>query len=121
MRYKLAIAATALVLSAPALAEDWDLVLTNGTTSEIKTLEISAAGAATWAASQIDPEIKREPSIRPAARTTFKFDKPGKQCRYDIRATFVDGATATWSGINVCDNAYITLRNKDGKPTFAAN
>jgi hypothetical protein len=115
-----ATAAAALMIAAPALAEDWDFVLINNAGKSIKTVEISPGGAGTWVANKTDPEMKREALTKVGGRTTVHFDK-GSGCKYDLRATFEDGSTAVWSGVNVCNNSYITIRYSGGTPSFTAN
>lgn len=122
MRNTLIAAVAALVLAAPALADDWDFILTNATGKEIKTIELSPAGANTWQPNKIDTELRKDGAIKAAARSTIHFDKADKQCKYDVKATFADDTTQTWTNINVCDDSYVTLRyGQDGAPTFAAN
>ena len=101
-------AAAALMIAAPALAEDWDFMLTNMTGKPIKTVEVSPAGAAKWTASKHDPEMKRAAVLKAGGKMTVHFDK-GSGCKYDVRATYEDGATETWSGFNACDYSYITV------------
>lgn len=120
MRHIAALAACALV-AAPALAEDWDFMLTNQSGKPIKLIELAPAGTAGWKPQTADAETKREPVIKSNARTTIRFDKAADQCRYDLRATFEDGTTQVWSGANVCDNSYITLKLSGGKATITAN
>ncbi|HEX8301107.1 hypothetical protein [Sphingomonas sp.] len=110
------------LLAAPAFADDWDFVLINGSGKPIKTVELAPAGTATWQPNKVDPEFKKEDATtKVGGRMTVHFDK-GPGCRYDVKATFADGATSTWSAINVCDNAYVTIRyNAAGTPTFTAN
>jgi hypothetical protein len=112
--------AAALTLAAPALAEDWDFVLVNNTGKPIKGIEISAGGTSTWVANKVDPEMKREGVTAAGKRMTVHFDK-GSGCKYDIKATFGDDSSAVWSGINVCDNAYVTISYANGTPTFKAS
>ena len=38
----------ALFVASPALAEDWDFVLTNGTGKSIKMVEIAPTGSTDW-------------------------------------------------------------------------
>ena len=121
MRTKLIIGAVALLFATPAFAEAWDFVLTNSTGKPIKAIEISPAGAATWQANIVDAELKKDALVANGARTTVHFDKGGGQCRFDLKLTFGDDSSATWTNINVCDNAYVTLRYKDGAPVFAAS
>ncbi len=115
----MAIAAVAL-LAAPALAEDWDFVLVNNTGKPIKGIDISAGGAGSWVANKIEPEMKREGTTKAGGRMTVHFDK-GSGCKYDVKATFADDTSAIWSGINVCDNAYVTLNYANGTPSFKAS
>lgn len=119
---KLVSALGALMLVAgPAFAEDWDFVLTNGSGKPIKTLELAPAGSTDWKPQTLDPEQKRDPVIKANARTTIRFDKAANQCRYDLRGTFEDGTTQVWSGANICENSYITLKLAGGKATIGAN
>jgi hypothetical protein len=118
---KLLVAATAaLMLAAPAFAEEWDFVLVNGTGKAIKTIELSPGGAGKWVAQTLDPDVKREPTIKSGARTTVHFDK-GSSCKYDVKLTFADDSSAVWSGINVCDNSYITVKYTGTAPAFTAS
>ena len=112
--------AAAMTFAAPALAEDWDFVLVNNTGKPIKAVEISPGGAGTWVANKVDPEMKREGATKAGGRMTVHFDK-GAGCKYDIKATFADDTNAVWSGINVCDNAYVTVNYANGTPTFKAS
>lgn len=117
---KAMMAAAALACAAPAMAEEWDFVLVNNTGKPIKAVEISAGGANSWVANKVDPEMKREGVTAAGKRMTVHFDK-GSGCKYDIKATFGDDTSTVWSGINVCDNAYVTVSYADGVPTFKAS
>lgn len=118
IRTAMAIAAAA-TFAVPALAEDWDFVLANNTGKPIKGIDISAAGAGTWVANKVEPEAKKS-ETKAGGRMTVHFDK-GSGCKYDVKATFADETSAIWSGINVCDNAYVTLNYANGAPTFKAS
>lgn len=120
MKFATGLAAFALAAT-PALAEDWDFVLTNGSGKPIRTLELAPAGSSDWKPQILDPEMKRDTTIKANARTTIRFDKAANQCRYDLRATFEDGTTQVWSGANICENSYVTLKLANGKPTITAN
>jgi hypothetical protein len=114
------IAIGALVAASPALAEDWDFVLVNSTGKLVDAIEIAPAASDKWAANKVDSEAKKPTSVKPGARTTVHFDK-GSGCKYDLRVTFDDKTSAVWSGINLCDNSYVTIKYAGGKPTFTAN
>ncbi len=116
-----ALAALTFAAATPALAEDWDFVLINAAGKPIKTIEVAVAGSGSWAPNKVDPETRREGPIKPGARTTVHFDKATGQCRYDIKATFEDGASQVWTAANICDNSYITIRLVGDKATITAN
>ena len=119
MRLITALGALTLAAS-PALAEDWDFVLINDAGKTIKTVEIAVAGSGAW-----KPNFKEEGApdrlVKAKARTTVRLDKPTGQCRFDIKATFEDGASQVWPGANICDNSYITVRLVGDRATIAAN
>jgi hypothetical protein len=111
----------ALSVASPAAAEDWDFLLTNSTGKPIKTIELAPAGSSDWKPTAEEEGIKREPVIKPGARTTVRFDRPSSQCRYDLRATFEDASTMVFANANICDNSYLTLKLTGGKPSITAN
>ena len=111
----------AIVVASPALADDWDFVLINSSGKPIKTVEIAPTGTTTWQPNKIDPDFKKEGDVKPGGRMTVHFDK-GPGCKYDVKLTFADSSTGTWTGINVCDNSYVTVKyNAAGAPMFTAN
>lgn len=119
---KLAMITGALALfSTPALAEDWDFILTNNSGKEVKKIELSATGADSWQENKVDPERKRDATVKSGGRITVQFDK-GAGCRYDVKLTFADDSSSVWSGINVCDNSFVAVRyNASGATAFTAN
>lgn len=110
-----------MLVASPVLAEDWDFILTNASGKPIKTLDLAPSGTTDWKPQTVDAETKQAAVIKANARTTVRFDKAAKQCRYDIKATFEDTTTQVWTAINVCDNSYITLKLANGKATFTVN
>jgi hypothetical protein len=120
MRHIIALAG-AMLAASPVLAEDWDFMLTNGSGKPIKTIELAPAGTPDFKPQTVDPETRRDPIIKAGAKTTVRFDKAEKQCRYDLKATFEDGTSLVWTGANICENSYVTLKLAGGKPTITAN
>jgi hypothetical protein len=120
MKYVIALTAI-MVGAAPALAEDWDFMLTNGSGKPIKSIELAPSGTPDWKPQTVDPDARRETVIKDGAKTTIRFDKAANQCRYDLRATFEDGTTQVWNAANICDNSYITLKLANGKATITAS
>lgn len=121
MRKTAIIASLAALIATPALAEDWDFILINNSGKEVKKIEVSAGGANSWQANKVDPELKREANVKVGGRVTVHFDK-GAGCRYDIKLTFADDSSSVWSGVNVCDNSFVTVRySASGATSFTAN
>ncbi|MFL9839981.1 hypothetical protein ABS767_03300 [Sphingomonas sp. ST-64] len=110
----------AMLVAVPALAEPWDFVLVNETGKPIKLIEIAPTGSTDWKAG-FEEEGRREPILKPAARTTVRLDRPSSQCRYDVRASYEDGTTEVFSSANICDNSYVTIKLTGGKPAISAN
>lgn len=120
MRKMLLMVAGAMAVATPALADAWDFVLTNSTSKEIKLVEVAPTGTQTWQKNIVDEGMKVT-TTKPGARMTVHFDK-GPPCKYDIKATFADDTSMVWTGVNVCDNSYVTVKiNAAGAPTFTAN
>lgn len=120
MRKMLIMAAAALVIATPALADAWDFVLINNTSKEIKQIELAPTGTQEWQKNKVEEGQKSAP-LTPGKRGTVHFEK-GASCKYDVKATFADDTSLIWAGINVCDNAFVTLKlSPAGAPTFTAS
>ncbi|HEX4695604.1 hypothetical protein [Sphingomonas sp.] len=115
MRYKWALGLAMLGVAAPAFADAWDFILTNNTGKEIKTIEVSPAGANQWQPNKVDDGEKAKP-IKPAGRTTIHFDKSATQCKWEVKATFADDTTAVFPAVNLCDASFVTIRYANGTP-----
>jgi hypothetical protein len=113
-------AVAALALATPALADDWDFMLTNNAGKTITTIELAPAGSGTWQPNKVDAEMRKDATIKNGGKTTIHFDK-ASGCKYDLKGTFEDGTSAVWSGFDVCANSYITLTLANGKPSFKAS
>ncbi len=109
MRYRILAAIGVLAVSSPAWADAWDFILVNNSGKEITLVEVSPAGANTWQKNNVDADTKGH-NIKGGERSTIHFDKPGSQCKYDIKATFTDSTTAVFPNINMCDSAFVTIR-----------
>jgi len=115
------IATAALLVAAPAFADDWDFVLINNSGKVVKTIDLAPTGTTTWQANKVDPDYKKDATVKAGGRMTVHFDK-GATCKYDVKATFADDSSSVWTNINVCDNAYVTIKyNAAGAPVFTAN
>lgn len=86
-----------------ALAGATNFALVNKTGAAITALSIRRSGTAAW---------KPLPGgAANGARTSVAFQDP--DCAFDIQAKLGDGQTATFSGVNLCDVATVTL-NRSG-------
>jgi hypothetical protein len=106
-RLALALSALALALpSAPAMAGAGNFTIINATGRDISTLQIRRFGTGDWKPLAAAP--------RAGARGTVDFDDA--DCAFDIQAKLADGATAVWSGVNLCEAKAVTLnRNESGE------
>ncbi|MEO5972114.1 MAG: hypothetical protein ABIP91_01965 [Sphingomicrobium sp.] len=101
----IAVAAIVAVAPAPASAGAGSFTLVNGTGVGIKGVEIRRFGTPDW------KPIAAAPA--PGARSPVNFSDP--DCAFDIRANLDGGATAVWSGVNLCEAKSVTLsRNAAG-------
>ena len=94
--------ATALGLSLPAsaLAGASSFSIVNAAGADISGLAIRRVGSGQW-----QPLGTTAPTGKAAAVT---FSDP--DCAFDLRATLANGATVTWTGVNLCDVKLVTLR-----------
>jgi hypothetical protein len=115
MRYRYVVAVALLGLAAPAYADALDFILTNNTGKEITLIELSPVGANTWQKNRVD-EGEKPKNIKASGRATIHFDKTGTQCKWEVKATFVDNSSTIFPAINVCDDSFVTLSFKGTTP-----
>ena len=94
-----AVAALLLVLPGPAIAGAGSFTVVNATGQDISTLSIRRYGTSAWQGLAAAP--------RAGARGVVKF--ADEDCAFDIQAKLAGGATAIWSGVNLCDAKAVTL------------
>jgi hypothetical protein len=104
--FPLALAAVSAVTGSPAIAASASaFTLVNAAGAKIEALSIRRYGTEAW------KPLAGSPS--PGARQHIDFSDP--DCAFDIRAKFDGGATAVWSGVNLCEvNAVVLNRNASG-------
>ena len=93
-------AAIGLLLPAPVFAGASSFSIVNAVGADISTLAIRRVGSGQW-----QPLGTTAPTGKAAAVT---FSDP--DCAFDLRATLANGATVTWTGVNLCDVKLVTLR-----------
>ena len=96
----LALAAAGLMLgSTPALSGAGGFNLVNSTGAHITSLSIRRFGTQAW----------QPLAATPSAGARSQIDFADTDCAFDIRATLAGGASATWSGVNLCEVKSVTL------------
>ena len=93
-----------LMASQPVTAAANGFTLANNTGAAIKSLSIKRTGTTAWR--------PLGGSAAQGARTTIAFSDP--DCAFDIKADLADGKSATYSGVNLCDVATVTLNRGSG-------
>jgi hypothetical protein len=95
-----------LMAPIPALAAGaGSFTLVNGTGSAISSLSIRRHGTDAW------KPIGGSPAA--GASAAISFSDP--DCAFDIRATLAGGASAIWSGVNLCEVKSVTLNRSGGR------
>ena len=94
-----AAAALLTVLPAPAIAGAGNFTVVNATGQDIAALSIRRFGTSAWTGLSAAP--------RAGARGAVQFAH--EDCAFDIQARLAGGATAVWSGVNLCDAKAVTL------------
>lgn len=89
-----------LLLPAPALAGASSFSIVNAAGADISTLAIRRVGSTQWQPLGTSAPVGKTAAIR--------FSDP--DCAFDLRATLANGATVTWTGVNLCDVKLLTLR-----------
>ena len=100
-RIALAAAAAALItaLPVPAIAGAGNFTVVNATGLDISALSIRRFGTDAWRALSAAPPA--------GGRGVVQF--ADDDCAFDIQARLAGGATAVWSGVNLCDAKAVTL------------
>jgi hypothetical protein len=99
-RFASALAAALLILApAPSIAGAGNFTVINATGQNITQLSIRRFGTGTW----------KPLSAAPAAGARGSVQFADADCAFDIRATLAGGATAIWSGVNLCEAKSVTL------------
>ena len=99
-KFVLAAALAGLIATAPAVAGASSFAVVNGAGADIASLSIRRVGSTSWQSLNVVAAVGQ------SAPVTFA----NPDCAFDLRATFANGATVTWSGVNLCDVKLVTLR-----------
>lgn len=93
------LAVAAMVVPVPAFAQAGNFTLVNRTGTNIGKLSIRRVGTSAW------QSLTGSPSS--GARLAVAFANP--DCAFDIKADLAGGASATFTGVNLCDVTTVTL------------
>lgn len=88
----------------PAFADAGNFTLVNKTGATISSLQIRRVGTGSW-----QPLTGSPPS---GGRIAVAFANP--DCAFDIKANLAGGASATFTGVNLCDVTVVTLNRGAG-------
>ena len=95
-------------LPAPAMAGAGNFTVVNATGADITVLAIRRFGTGEW------KQLAAAP--RAGARGPVSFSDT--DCAFDIQGKLAGGATAVWSGVNLCEAKAVTLNRNDSGATW---
>jgi len=81
-----------------------DFTLVNNTGRTLMTLNVSPNDQNEWG-----PDILGSATVPNGGSGQVAFARGQEQCLWDLRATFDDGETGDWRGVNLCETATVTL------------
>ena len=102
MRYDLAFAAVlaGLLVTAPAHGGASSFAVVNAAGADISSMAIRRVGSRDWLPLAVVAALGKSAPVA--------FANP--DCAFDLQATLANGATVTWTGVNLCDVKLVTLR-----------
>ncbi len=103
LSFTAAAAALLIVLPAPAIAGAGNFTVVNATGENIAALSIRRFGTNSW----------KGLSAAPAAGARGSVQFADEDCAFDIQAKLAGGATAVWSGVNLCEAKAVTLNRSE--------
>ena len=89
--------------AAPAGSQQ-DFTIVNNTGRMLMTLNVSPNDQNEWG-----PDILGADTLPNGGSGQVSFARGSDQCLWDIRATFDDGQTGDWRGVNLCETSTVTL------------
>lgn len=105
MRKMLAAAALAVAaISTAAWAAAQDFTIHNNSGHVVVTLNVSPNSSNNWG-----PDILGREVLANGESAEITFDRNEDECVWDIRATYDDGDTGDWRGINLCETTDVNL------------
>lgn len=87
-----------------AAGSQQDFTIVNNTGRTLMTLNVSASDQNEWG-----PDILGADTLADGGSGQVTFARGNEQCLWDLRATFDDGQTGDWRGVNLCETSTVTL------------
>ena len=104
MKKLFAAAMAGLLCATAAWAAAQDFTLVNGTGKTVMTINISPTGEDEWG-----PDLLGANVMEDGQSASVSFDVEEGRCLWDVRATYDDGDTGDWRGLDLCEISTITL------------
>ena len=101
-------AAMALVISTPALADQRNFELINGTGRTVAQVFISPSNTSAWEEDVLSVNV-----LPDGASANIHFVDDLDECVYDIMIVHDDGDRAVWGGINLCETSVVSAQYQD--------
>ncbi|RYY26176.1 MAG: hypothetical protein EOP62_11920 [Sphingomonadales bacterium] len=111
MRNLMIAAAAAVAMLVPAAAQAQDqrnFVLINGTGRTISELYISPTNENSW-----EEDVLGVDTLAELEKTAIHFADAVDECVYDLKIVHDDGDAAIWTGINLCENTFVSAQYQD--------
>lgn len=102
--YLMAAALSVAAISTAAWAAAQDFTVVNRSGHVVVTLNVSPSSSNNWG-----PDILGREVLANGESASITFDRNESECMWDMRATYDDGDTGDWRGINLCETSEITL------------
>lgn len=103
-KFFMAAALAVAAISSAAYAAMQDFTLNNRSGHTVVTLNVSPSSSNNWG-----PDILGRDVLANGESVEISFDRNEDECVWDIRATYDDGDTGDWRGINLCETTEINL------------
>lgn len=108
MRLVMLAAAAAFLLSTPALADERNFQLVNGTGRTIAQVFISPSDTNSWEEDVLGSDV-----LPDEGTANIHFVDELDECVYDILIVHDDGDRAVWTGINLCETSFVSAQYQD--------
>lgn len=110
-----AIAAAVFLAPAVAAAGDQDFTLNNKTGYTVSEVYVSPHNTSNW-----EEDVMGDDTLENGQSVKISFSRDTDACVYDLKVTYDDDTSATWTNFNLCTISSISLfYNKNTDKTSA--